>query len=100
MGIIACYTGLLLWYLFLRLDSELYPVKTYADIGGRIFGKWFAYMTAILQSIQLIINVGTLQLSNGQSVSQISNRHVSAQGYVVSRLLIMASLSSVSRFAS
>jgi hypothetical protein len=77
MGIIACYTGLLLWYLFLKLDSDVYPIKTYSDIGRRVFGNWFANMCALLQSLQLIINVGTIMLSNGQGLSQISKGHVS-----------------------
>jgi hypothetical protein len=86
MGIIACYTGLLLWYLFLKLDSDLYPVKTYADITRRIFGVEAAHVVNVLQSIQLIINVGTICLSNGQSLSQISKTHVSFLNLVTSAL--------------
>lgn len=57
VGGVACYTGLLLWRLFCQLDSDEYPVKTYADLGHRIFGNWFKNMCAALQSLQLIINV-------------------------------------------
>lgn len=77
MGAAACYTGLLLWWLFLKLDSDVFPVKTYADISERIFGRVSRHVVSILQSIQLIINVGTLCLSNGQSLSQITKAHVS-----------------------
>lgn len=76
MGIIAAYTGLLLWFLFLKMDSDRYPVRTYSDIAERIFGRWAAYVVSILQSVQLIVNVGTLCLSNGQSLSQISKGKV------------------------
>ncbi|KAL6306846.1 transmembrane amino acid transporter protein-domain-containing protein [Sparassis latifolia] len=72
MGAIACYTGLLLWWLFLKLDSDIFPVKTYSDIAERIFGKAAKHICTILQTIQLIINVGTICLSNGQSLSQMS----------------------------
>lgn len=72
----ACYTGLLLWHLFLKLDSDVYPVKTYSDLMDRIFGSVSRHVTAVLQSIQLIINVGTICLSNGQSLSQITKGHV------------------------
>lgn len=72
MGAVACYTGLLLWYLFLKLDSELYPVKTYSDLTERIFGRVARYGVDFLQSLQLIVNVGTICLSNGQSLSQIA----------------------------
>ncbi|KAI0720869.1 transmembrane amino acid transporter protein-domain-containing protein [Fomitopsis betulina] len=76
MGAMACYTGLLLWHLFLKLDSDVYPVKTYSDLMDRIFGSVSRHVTAVLQSIQLIINVGTICLSNGQSLSQITKGHL------------------------
>lgn len=57
MGGAACYTGLLLWHLYIRLDSERYPVRTYADLAERIFGRWAKYGCSVLQSLQLIINV-------------------------------------------
>ncbi|KAI0687986.1 transmembrane amino acid transporter protein-domain-containing protein [Cytidiella melzeri] len=75
MGFVACYTGLLLWKLFCALDSEHYPIRTYADLGERIFGSWFKNLCAVLQSLQLIINVGTICLSNAQSVAQIAVSH-------------------------
>ncbi|TFK47166.1 hypothetical protein OE88DRAFT_1666471 [Heliocybe sulcata] len=75
MGGIACYTGLILWRLFCRLDSEQYPIRTYSDLAERIFGKWFKHFCSVLQSLQLIINVGTILLSNGQSVAQIAAYH-------------------------
>ncbi|EPQ55716.1 hypothetical protein GLOTRDRAFT_75865 [Gloeophyllum trabeum ATCC 11539] len=72
MGGVACYTGLILWRLFCRLDSEQYPIRTYSDIAERIFGRWFKHFCTVLQTLQLIINVGTILLSNGQSVAQIA----------------------------
>ncbi|KZT59478.1 hypothetical protein CALCODRAFT_191627 [Calocera cornea HHB12733] len=71
MGAVACYTGLILWHLFCRLDSDRFPVKTYSDLAQRIYGPWARHMCTVLQTIQLIINVGTICLSNGQSLSQI-----------------------------
>ncbi|KAF9265882.1 hypothetical protein L218DRAFT_1018756 [Marasmius fiardii PR-910] len=75
MGGAACYTGLILSNLFCKLDSYEYPVRTYADLGGRIFGNWFKHMCTALQTLQLIVNVGTICLANGQSVEQIANNH-------------------------
>lgn len=72
MGVVACYTGLLLWWLFLKLDSDTFPVKTYADLTERIYGRTARHIVSVLQSLQLIINVGTICLSNGQSLSQIA----------------------------
>ncbi|KDQ54669.1 hypothetical protein JAAARDRAFT_135255 [Jaapia argillacea MUCL 33604] len=75
MGAVACYTGLILWRLFVKLDSDRYPVKTYADLAERIFGKWFKHLCTVLQSIQLIIIVGTICLSNAQSIEQIATNN-------------------------
>lgn len=76
MGLIAAYTGLLLWFLFLKVDSDRYPVKTYGDLSERVFGRWAYHLVNVLQSVQLIVNVGTICLSNGQSLSQISKGKV------------------------
>ncbi|KAF8967257.1 transmembrane amino acid transporter protein-domain-containing protein [Flammula alnicola] len=73
MGVMALYTGLILWRLFIRLDSGRHPVKTYADISERIFGRAARHIVNVLQSLQLIINVATICLSNGQALSQLSN---------------------------
>ncbi|PFH46273.1 hypothetical protein AMATHDRAFT_70223 [Amanita thiersii Skay4041] len=72
MGAIALYTGLILWRLFCRLDSLRYPLKTYSDIAERIFGRVARHICTVLQTIQLVINVGTICLSNGQALSQMS----------------------------
>ncbi|KAF9554688.1 hypothetical protein CPC08DRAFT_712698 [Agrocybe pediades] len=73
MGVMALYTGLILWRLYVRLDSPRYPLKTYGDMADRIFGKTARHICTFLQSIQLLVNVATICLSNGQALSQISN---------------------------
>jgi amino acid permease len=70
-GFFALYCGLILWRLYIHLDSDRYPVKTYADLGERIFGRSFRLMCTVLQSLQLIVNVGVICLGNGASLSQI-----------------------------
>jgi amino acid permease len=71
-GLIAFYTGVVLAYLFCHLDSDQYPVTTYSDIAERLLGPGMKHLCSILQTVQLIVNVGTLILSNAQSLSQIS----------------------------
>ncbi|KAG0203013.1 hypothetical protein BGX28_004567 [Mortierella sp. GBA30] len=71
MGIAAFYCGILLWRLFLHLDSDRYPIRTYSDIAERIFGRSARHVCTFLQSLQLIVNVGVICLSNGQSLAQI-----------------------------
>ncbi|GAA5912023.1 hypothetical protein JCM8208_006461 [Rhodotorula glutinis] len=71
-GIVAGITGVMLQHLFLKLDSVRYPIRTYGDLGGRIYGVWMRHLCSILQAIQLILNVGLICLSNGQGVAQIA----------------------------
>ncbi|EJD50784.1 hypothetical protein AURDEDRAFT_135147 [Auricularia subglabra TFB-10046 SS5] len=73
MFIAATWTGSLLWHLFVKLDSDRYPIRTYGDLAERIFGRWARRFCTVLQSIQLILNVGLLCLLSGQSLSQVSN---------------------------
>lgn len=76
MGAIAAYTGLVLWQLYVKLDSPRYPIKTYGDLADRIFGPWARNLCTILQSLQLVINVGIICLSNGQSLSQVAQGNI------------------------
>jgi hypothetical protein len=56
----------------MHLDSDRYPMKTYADAFFRVFGRWARHGVNILQAIQLLLTVSVLILGNGQSISQIS----------------------------
>ncbi|KAF8889927.1 transmembrane amino acid transporter protein-domain-containing protein [Infundibulicybe gibba] len=76
LGVIALYTGLILWRLYIRLDSIRYPVKTYADLVERIFGTAARRACSLLQGLQLLVNVATICLGNGQAVYQMSKRRL------------------------
>ena len=65
--------GFLLWKMFLGLDSDRYPLKTYGDIAFRVYGTIARHSINILQSVQLLFNVGIIVISNGQSLSEIAN---------------------------
>ncbi|KAJ1026936.1 hypothetical protein NDA16_002229 [Ustilago loliicola] len=71
MGFCAWWCGIILWKLFMQLDSARYPVKTYGDLGERIVGYPMRWTFNALQTIQLIINVGLICLTNGQALSQV-----------------------------
>ncbi|TNY22244.1 hypothetical protein DMC30DRAFT_349246 [Rhodotorula diobovata] len=60
-GIAAGITGLMIRHLFLQLDSVRFPVRTYGDLGGRVFGTPVRHMCSVLQAIH-----------NGQGVAQIA----------------------------
>ncbi|KAH6673236.1 amino acid transporter-like protein [Halenospora varia] len=71
-GGLAMYSGFQLWKVFMFMDSDRYPMKSYADCFFRVYGKWARHAVNILQAIQLLFTVSILILSNGQSISQIS----------------------------
>src|SRR5947209_2554370 len=54
------------------LDSHEFPLRTYGDLAFRLYGPAMRHLINILQSIQLIFNVGIIIISNGQALSQIS----------------------------
>ncbi|KAG6372469.1 transmembrane amino acid transporter protein-domain-containing protein [Boletus reticuloceps] len=71
-GVMAAYSGILLWHMFLKLDSDRFPLRSFGDLGYRIFGNWFRILCNVLQSLQLIFNVGLIILGNGQGLSQVA----------------------------
>ena len=70
-GLMAGYGGFLLWKMFLGLDSDRYPLKTYSDIAYRIYGSYARHFVNVLQSVQLLFNVGILIVVNGLSLEEI-----------------------------
>jgi hypothetical protein len=54
------------------LDSYEYPCKNYADLAFRIYGRVPRYIFNILQSLQLVLAVGSIVIVNGQALSQVS----------------------------
>ncbi|EAL94076.1 putative amino acid transporter [Aspergillus fumigatus Af293] len=71
-GGLAAYSGYLLWSAFLGLDSYQFPVRSFGDLGFRLYGRWMRYLFNILQSIQLLLNVGLIVISNGEALYQVS----------------------------
>jgi hypothetical protein len=67
-----CRSGFLLWKVFLNVDSYEFPASNYGDLGFRIWGPWFRHLVNVLQMIQLMLSVGAIVISNGQSISQVS----------------------------
>ena len=52
------------------LDSYEFPVKSFGDLGFRLYGQPMRWLFNVLQAIQLILNVGTIIVSNGEALSQ------------------------------
>jgi hypothetical protein len=90
--ILSTYTGILLWSLFLRLDSLRYPLKTYGDVAERIFGRFARYICNFLQSIQLLITVYIPTATSNVMADLISHLQVGG-----SCLILGQGLSQISR---
>jgi len=86
-GGFAMYSGFQLWKVFMYLDSDKYPMKSYADCFFRVYGRWARHGVNLLQAIQLLFTVSILILSNGQSISQISKGNVC---FIVCLVIFMA----------
>ncbi|RHZ64921.1 putative amino acid transporter [Aspergillus thermomutatus] len=71
-GGLAAYSGYLLWEAFMGLDSYQFPLRSFGDLGFRLYGRWMRYLFNVLQSIQLLLNVGLIVISNGEALYQVS----------------------------
>ncbi|KAE9367704.1 transmembrane amino acid transporter protein [Stipitochalara longipes BDJ] len=71
-GLLAGYSGWLLWTVFLGVDSYQFPAKNYGDLAFRAWGRPLRHVVNFLQALQLLISVGVIVISNGQALSQIS----------------------------
>ena len=71
MGLLAGYSSVLLWKIFLRLDSPQTPIRTWRDIGDRLCGPWLGNLITFMQSTQMFLGVAIVLLGNAQSLSQI-----------------------------
>lgn len=70
-GLAASLAAYAVQWLFMRLDSSRFPVKTYGDLGHRLIGPWFRHLISFLQFLQLVVNCALLVLGNGQALSQL-----------------------------
>lgn len=70
MGAAAFYCGGLLWWLYIKLDSDRFPVKSYSDIAERVVGRPLRIFVTWLVFIHMIVNIGTNALGSAQSLVQ------------------------------
>ncbi|PYI00022.1 hypothetical protein BO71DRAFT_341301 [Aspergillus ellipticus CBS 707.79] len=71
-GIMAYYSGMQLWKIFVGMDSTRYPMRNYGDVAFRIFGTPARILVNVLQSFQFFINLALLIESSGQSLAQMA----------------------------
>jgi hypothetical protein len=66
--VLAVFAGQVIWKMFLSMDSSKFPIKCYADLGERTFGKTVRHVFNFVQSFQLLFNVALLIIGNGQTL--------------------------------
>jgi len=71
LGMTATYTGFILLNLFLKLDNEVHPIRTFSDIAALTLGEWSRLAIAFLQSLQLILSVAVLILGEAQTLQDM-----------------------------
>ncbi|EME87866.1 uncharacterized protein MYCFIDRAFT_159061 [Pseudocercospora fijiensis CIRAD86] len=71
-GLMAFYSGLQLWKMFIGLDSPRYPMRNFGDLGFRVYGGWARQLVNVLQSCQFFLNVTLLIESSGQGLQQMA----------------------------
>lgn len=64
--------GFYLWWIFIEMDSDRYPLRDYGAAFFRVFGPKSRHIINVLQSLQMILTLGSLILGMGQSIAQIS----------------------------
>jgi hypothetical protein len=69
--ILAFCGGQVLWRLYMKMDSERYPITCYADLGERTYGKIVRHCFNILQTLQLLFNVAILIIGCGTKLTTI-----------------------------
>ncbi|GMK54271.1 hypothetical protein CspeluHIS016_0108570 [Cutaneotrichosporon spelunceum] len=65
--------GQMLWRVYMNVDSEEFPVRSYADLGERTYGPPAKFLLNSLQALQLMFNVGMFIVLQGQALAQIIN---------------------------
>lgn len=62
--------------MFLQLDSDRYPLRSFGDIAYRVAGALARHIMNVIQAVQLLFMVGLIIIGNGQSLAQISKGSV------------------------
>lgn len=74
--LISFSTGWQIYTMYIHLDSDRHPCKSYGDVAYRVFGPWARHCVNVLQSLQLLCIVSGVVLSCGQSIAQISKNSI------------------------
>jgi hypothetical protein len=68
----ASISGWYVWGVYMHMDSDRYPLRDFGQAFFRVFGSTTRHVINALQSLQMIMLVAVLILSNGGAISQVS----------------------------
>lgn len=86
-GGLALYSSILIWQMFVGLDSTRYPLRNYGDLAFRVYGNWARYLINIMQTVQFFLLVALIIESSGQSLAQMAGGR-SGTGYLCCKCYI------------
>ncbi|PQE28339.1 transmembrane amino acid transporter protein [Rutstroemia sp. NJR-2017a BBW] len=71
-GLMASVSGWYVWGVYMHMDSDRHPLRDFGQAFFRVFGPAMRHLINVLQSLQMIMLVAVLILSEGGKVSQVS----------------------------
>lgn len=71
-GIAALYSSFIVLNLYLRLDSDRHPIRSYGDLMEVFFGKVGHYLVSVIQVVQIIFIVASNIIANAQGMTQLT----------------------------
>lgn len=85
-GVLAGYSGYLLWKVFLGVDSYQFPCMNYGDVAFRTWGRITRHITNFLQGLALLLLLGQVTIQFGENISAMSKFNLC---YIVCPLLFV-----------
>lgn len=75
-GLAAMVVSIMIWKVFLGLDSSRFPVLSFGDPFFRLFGPKARTFINVLQAFQMFCTVAVILQGNSQIISQVNGGHL------------------------
>ena len=87
-GFAAGASGLMIWKVFIALDSSRYPMLSFGDPYFRLFGPWARNFINVTQAFQMWCSVCVVLMGNSQILSQLAKAKVCYIAIVIINMII------------
>ncbi|RMZ87736.1 hypothetical protein DV736_g5034, partial [Chaetothyriales sp. CBS 134916] len=84
--IVSCYSGYLIWKVFMGVDSHEFPARNYGDLAFRAWGTIARHVVNVIQAIALLLLLGQVTILFGQNISEMSKYRIC---YIVCPLIFV-----------